>query len=110
MGILSCSVNYRVEEARKHKVALSLMAVILAVLGVGAYSFVDSGTHDLAFRNYFHYSAVSGWMLVAGMAAVILFLFLIQTVYASIRIRMLRRSDGESGRSPAQRPGLPISR
>lgn len=49
-------------------------------------------------------------MLVAGLAAVILFLFLIQAVFASIRIRMLRRSDGESGRSPAQRTGLPISR
>lgn len=90
--------------------ALFLSAVILAVLGVGAYSFVDRGTHDVAFRNYFHYSAVSDWMLVAGLAAVILFLFLIQAVFASIRIRMLRRSDGESGGSPAQRTGLPISR
>lgn len=36
--MLSCSVNYTVEEARKHKVALFLIAVILAVLGVDASS------------------------------------------------------------------------
>jgi len=53
---------------------------------VAAYSFVGSGTHDLAFRNYFCYRAVSDWILVAGLAAVILFLILIQAVYASIRI------------------------
>lgn len=89
---------------------LFLIAVILAVLGVGAYSLVDGATHDVAFRNYFHFSAVSDWMLVAAVAAMILILFLIQAIYASIRIRMLRRSDGETGRPTAQRTGFPISR
>ncbi len=90
--------------------ALFLIAVILAVLGVGAYSFIDGGTHDVAFRNYFHFGAVSDWILVAAVAAVILVLFLIQAIYASIRIRMLRRADGEAGRPTAPRTGFPITR
>jgi len=97
-----------------------LSAVILAVLGVGAYSFVDSGTHDVAFRNDFQYSAVSDWMLVAGLVAVILFLFLIQAVCAAggcagptakavdrrLSEQGFRSAADSRGRSPAlTRPG-----
>jgi len=85
-----------------------LIALILAVLGVGAYARYNTGVHDIALRNY-HFTAIPDWMPIAVVAGVILFLFLLHAIYASARIRMLKRASGRTG-SIGSRPMSSISR
>jgi len=87
---------------------LFLIALILAALGVGAYAYYNTGVHDIALRNY-HFAGVPDWMPVAVAAGVILFLFLLQAIYSSVRIRMLKRGSGQTG-SVGPRPMSSISR
>lgn len=87
---------------------LFVIALILAALGVGAYAYYNTGVHDIALRNY-HFTGVPDWMPVAVAAGVILFLFLLQAIYSSVRIRMLKRGSGRTG-SVGPRPMSSISR
>lgn len=80
-----------------------LIALVLTVVGVGAYAYTNTGVQDIALRNY-HLTGVPDWMPVAVMAAVILFLFLLHAIYASVRIRMLRRSNGKTSPMSAPHP------
>lgn len=80
-----------------------LIALVLTVVGVGAYAYTNTGVQDIALRDY-HFTGVPDWMPVAVMAAVILSLFLLQAIYASLRIRILRRSNGKTGPMSAPRP------
>lgn len=68
-----------------------LIALIVAALGVGAYAHYNPGVQDVILRTY-HFTAVPDWMPVATSAAVVLLLFLLHAIYASLRIRALRRS------------------
>jgi uncharacterized protein HemY len=72
---------------------LFLLALIVAALGIGAYAHYNTGAHDITLRTY-HFAGVPDWTPAAIAAGAVLFLFLIQAVYASIRIRMLRRTSG----------------
>jgi len=85
-----------------------LIALILAVLGVGAYAYANTGAHDISLRDY-HFTAVPDWLPVAVVAGVVLFIFLLYAIYSSVRIRMLRRSGGTRPVS-SQRPVPPINR
>ena len=75
----------------------------LTVVGVGAYPYSNTGVQDIALRKY-HFTGVPDWMPVAVMAAVILFLFLLHVIYASVRIGMLRRSNGKTSPMNAPHP------
>jgi len=70
---------------------LFLIALVVAALGIGAYAHYNTGAHDITLRTY-HFSAVPDWWPAAVAAGGVLFLFLIQAIYASVRIRMLRRA------------------
>lgn len=83
---------------------LFLIAVVVAVLGVGAYAHYNPGAHDVNLRNM-QFTAVPDWMPLAAAAGVILFFFLLQALYSSARIRMLRRRAAERPRpATASRP------
>jgi hypothetical protein len=84
-----------------------LIALIVAVLGVGAYAHYNPGVQDVTLRTY-HFTAVPDWMPVAASAGVILFLFLVHAVYASLRIRALRRAN-EPGRQASSSRSLQSS-
>jgi hypothetical protein len=71
---------------------LFLFALVVAVAGVGVYAHYNTGAHDITLRTY-HFAGVPDWMPIAAAAGAMLFLFLIQAIYASIRIRMLRRAS-----------------
>ena len=71
---------------------LFLIALVLAVLGVGGYAYYNNGVHDITLPNY-HFTGVPDWMPVAAAAGVILFIFLLQAIYAGVRIRMLKRAS-----------------
>jgi hypothetical protein len=71
---------------------LFLLALIVAALGIGAYAHYNTGAHDITLRTY-HFAGVPDWTPVAIAAGAVLFLFFVQAVYASIRIRMLRRAS-----------------
>ena len=86
-----------------------LIALVLAVLGVGAYAYVNTGVHDIALRDY-HFIGVPDWVPVAVATGAVLFIFLLQAIYSSVRIRMLRRSTDRTRPVSAQRPVPPISR
>jgi len=88
--------------------AFFLIALILAALGVGAYAYYNTGVHDIALRNY-HFTGIPDWMPVAVVAGAILFLFLLHAIYASVRIRMLKRTSGRTG-PVGPRPMSSISR
>jgi len=77
------------------------IALIVAVLGVGAYWHYNPGVQDVTLRTY-HFTAVPDWVPVATSAGVMLFLFLLHAVYASLRVRALRR-DNESGQMGSSR-------
>jgi hypothetical protein len=70
---------------------LFLFALVIAAGGVGIYAHYNTGAHDITLRTY-HFAGVPDWMPIAAAAGVVLFLFLIQAIYASVRIRMLRRA------------------
>jgi hypothetical protein len=69
---------------------LFLFALVLSALGVAIYGHYNPGALDVTVRGY-HFAGVPTWMLLAGAAGVPLFLFLVQAIYASVRIRMLKR-------------------
>jgi len=85
-----------------------LIALVLAALGVGAYAYASTGVQDIVVRNY-HFTGIPDWMPVAITAGAILFLFLLHAIYASVRIRMLKRGGGRTG-SVGSRPMSTISR
>lgn len=68
---------------------LFLFALVVAVLGIGVYAHYNTGSHDITLRTY-HFLGVPDWLPLAIAAGVMLFLFFIHAVYASIRIRRLR--------------------
>ena len=74
---------------------LFLLALIVAALGIGAYAHYNTGAHDITLRSY-HFAGVPDWTPAAIAAGAVLFLFLIQAISASIRIRMLRNRRGGS--------------
>jgi len=80
-----------------------LIALVLTVVGVGAYAYTNGGVHDIVLPNY-HFTGVPDWMPVGAIAAAILFLFLLHAIYASVRIRMLRRSNGRTSQVRAAGP------
>lgn len=86
-----------------------LIALVLAVLGLGVYGYYNNGVQDVTLRNY-HFTGIPDWMPVAAAVAAILFLFLLQAVYASVRIRMLKRANDRSGSSGASRAMSAIRR
>jgi len=86
-----------------------LIALVLAVLGVGAYAYANTGAHDIALRDY-HFTAVPDWLPVAVVSGVVLFVFLLHAIYAGVRIRMLRRSGDRTRPVASQRPVPPINR
>ena len=71
---------------------LFLFALVVAVAGVGIYAHYNTGAHDITLRTY-HFAGVPDWMPIAVAAGTVLFLFLVQAIYASVRIRLLRRAS-----------------
>jgi hypothetical protein len=71
---------------------LFLIALIVAAVGVGAYAHYNPDAHDVTLRTY-HFAGVPDWMPIAAVAGVVLFLFLLHAIYASFRIRSLRRAS-----------------
>jgi phosphatidylserine synthase len=69
---------------------LFLIALILAAAGIGVYAHYNTGVQDITLRSY-HFTGVPDWGPAAVVAGAVLFVFLIQAVYTSIRIRVLRR-------------------
>jgi hypothetical protein len=76
---------------------LFLFALVLAGLGIGAYAHYNTGVHDITLRGYV-IPGVPDWGPAAAVAGVVLFLFLVQAIWAGIRIRMLKqRARGRLG-------------
>ena len=71
---------------------LFLLALIIAALGVGVYAHYNTGVQDITLRSY-HFAGVPDWTAPAIAAGAVLFLFLVQAIYAGIRIRMLKRAN-----------------
>ncbi|TMC01917.1 MAG: hypothetical protein E6J41_31625 [Chloroflexi bacterium] len=71
---------------------LFLIALIVAAGGVGIYAHYNTGAHDITLRTY-HFAGVPDWWPAAIAAGVVLFVFLVQAIYASIRIRMLKSAN-----------------
>jgi hypothetical protein len=78
---------------------LFLLALIVAALGIGAYAHYNTGAHDITLRTY-HFAGVPDWTPAAIAAGAVLFLFFVQAISASIRIRSLRnrRTSGAATR------------
>lgn len=77
---------------------LFLLALIVAVLGVGVYAHYNPGTQDINLRT-FHFTGVPDWAPVAVGAGAMLFFFFIHAIYASVRIRLLRDRTSPVGSS-----------
>jgi hypothetical protein len=90
---------------------LFLIALIVAALGIGAYAHYNTGAHDITLRTY-HFAGVPDWTPAAIAAGAVLFVFFIQAVYASIRIRLLRRASRRTSAvgSTSSRPAQTASR
>jgi len=78
-----------------------VIALLSAALGIGAYAHYNPGVHDVTLRTY-HFAAIPDWVPVAVVAAGVLFLFLLHSLYARRRIRRLRllmdeRPEGREG-------------
>jgi hypothetical protein len=69
-----------------------LVALVIAAAGVGVYAHYNTGAHDITLRTY-TLTGIPDWEPIAAAAGVVLFIFLIQAIYASVRIRMLRRAN-----------------
>ena len=82
---------------------LWLITVVLAAGGVAAYAHYNTGSHDLNLRFY-QLAAVPDWMPIAAAAAGVLFLFLLHSIYASLRIRSLRRASERPRTAGVGRP------
>lgn len=72
--------------------AFFLVALVLAALGVGAYGYSNTGVHDIVILNY-HFIGIPDWLPVAIATGGVLLVFLLQAVYSSVRISMLRRAN-----------------
>jgi hypothetical protein len=70
---------------------LFLLALVVAVAGVGAYAHYNPGVHDITLRSH-HFAAVPDWVPVALAAGVPLAVFLLDAVFASSHIRHLERA------------------
>jgi hypothetical protein len=70
---------------------LFLLALIVAAAGVGAYARYNHGTQDITVSTY-HLAGIPTWEVLAVAAGVPLALFLVQAIYANVRIRMLKRA------------------
>ena len=90
---------------------LFLLALIVAALGIGAYAHYNTGAHDITLRTY-HFAGVPDWTPAAIAAGAVLFLFLIQALWAGIRIRGLKNASRRSGTIGAgtSRPASSASR
>ena len=79
---------------------LFLFTLVVVALGVGAYAHYNTGTMDITLRTY-HLAGIPDWEVVAVAAGVPLVAFLLHAIYASVRIRLLRRANGrfETGRT-----------
>ena len=86
---------------------LFLFALALVIAGVGGYAYYNPGVHDMAIRGY-HVASVPDWVPVALAAGVPLFLFLLHSLYASARIRSLRRATRRRPGTPSA-PGSQVS-
>ncbi|HYW24210.1 MAG TPA: hypothetical protein VE953_08590 [Terriglobales bacterium] len=101
---------------------LFAVAVIVALLGVGAYDLYNPGTRSITMAGY-HFAAVPAWVPVALAAVAPLPLFLLHAMWTGLRIwllkgalRRVRRWDDPQQRWPAverrvqpvpvERPGL----
>ena len=71
---------------------LFMLALVITAIGAGLYAFYDPGAVDVAVRSR-RMVTVPGWQLVAGSAAVPLFLFLVHVLVAGFRVRRLRRHN-----------------
>lgn len=90
---------------------LFLIALIVAAAGVGVYAHYNTGVHDITLRTY-HFAGVPDWWPAAIAAGIVLFLFLIQAIYASVRIRMLKSASRRTGTigTSTSRPASSTSR
>jgi hypothetical protein len=70
---------------------LFVLALAVALLGVGAYDLYNPGTRDVTMAGY-HFVAVPDWMPVAAGAGVPLTLFLLSALWTGLRIRLLKRA------------------
>ncbi len=80
---------------------LFLLALVIGLVGIGAYAYYDPGAHDITVRSY-HFIGVPDWTPPAIAAGAMLFFFLVHAVYAGARIRRLRRAN-EGTRLPSNR-------
>lgn len=71
---------------------LFLFALVLAAAGVAVYAHYNHGVQDITLRTY-HLTGIPDWWILSVAAGVPLFLFFLHAIYASIRIRMLRRAS-----------------
>jgi len=74
---------------------LFLLALVVAVTGVGAYAHYNPGAHDITLRGH-HFAAVPDWVPVALAAGVPLAEFLLDAVFARDHIRLLERAAEET--------------
>jgi hypothetical protein len=86
---------------------LFLLTLVFVGLGVGVYAHYNPGTLDVTVRTY-HLVGIPSWEVVAVAAGIPLVPFLLHAVYASMRIRLLRRRAGDqyaTGRTFDDLPG-----
>jgi len=88
---------------------LFLLALVVAALGIGAYAHYNTGAHDITLRTY-HFAGIPDWWPAAIAAGVVLFLFLVHAIIASVRIRMLRNASRRTGTIGTGRPAQSTSR
>lgn len=88
---------------------LFLLALVIAAAGVGVYAHYNTGAHDITLRTY-QLTGIPDWEPIAVAAGVVLFLFLIHAIYASVRIRSLRRANRRTSGVGVNRPAQSTSR
>lgn len=86
-----------------------LIALVLAAGGVAAFAHYNPGSHDLNLRFY-QLANVPDWYPVAAAAGGVLFLFLVHSIYTSMRISSLRRASERPGSPRVQRPLQSVNR
>jgi hypothetical protein len=65
-----------------------LIALVAAILGVGAYAYYNPGVQGVSLGSY-HFAGVPDWLPPAAAAGGVLFLFLLHSLRARRRIRRL---------------------
>ena len=73
---------------------LFFFTLIVVAAGVGAYAHYNPGVVDITMYHY-RLMGIQRWEVVAAAAGVPLALFLLHAMYASVRIRLLRRAGGQ---------------